>query len=85
MFVTQHGIGGFLVLGGLVLAITGVEALYADLSHFGRKPIAMAWYAVVFPALVLCYLGQGARVMRKSSRAQQAVLCTRRPAGRFCR
>jgi KUP system potassium uptake protein len=63
MFVSHHGIGGFLVLGGLVLAITGVEALYADLSHFGRKPIAMAWYAVVFPALVLCYLGQGARVM----------------------
>jgi KUP system potassium uptake protein len=63
MFLVSHGIGGFLVLGGLVLAITGVEALYADLSHFGRKPIALAWYAVVFPALVLCYMGQGARVM----------------------
>jgi len=62
-FLSGHGSGGFLVLGGVVLAITGVEALYADLSHFGRQPITRAWYAVVFPALILCYLGQGARVM----------------------
>lgn len=62
-FLTGHALGGFLVLGGVVLAITGVEALYADLSHFGRRPIMRAWYAVVFPALVLCYLGQGARVI----------------------
>jgi KUP system potassium uptake protein len=62
-FLTGHGPGGFLVLAGVVLAVTGVEALYADLSHFGRVPIARAWYAVVFPALLLCYLGQGARVI----------------------
>ncbi len=62
-FVTHHGSGGFFVLGGVVLCITGVEALYADLSHFGRKPIAIAWYGLVWPAVTLCYLGQGARVL----------------------
>jgi KUP system potassium uptake protein len=62
-FLFGHQIFGFLVLGGVVLAVTGVEALYADLSHFGRAPIITAWYVVVFPALLLCYLGQGARVM----------------------
>jgi KUP system potassium uptake protein len=62
-FVTTNGIGGFLVLGGVVLCITGVEALYADLSHFGRKPIAIAWYGLVWPSVTLCYLGQGARVL----------------------
>ncbi|HTV73278.1 MAG TPA: KUP/HAK/KT family potassium transporter [Candidatus Acidoferrales bacterium] len=59
-FVTHHGIFGFLVFGGIVLAMTGVEALYADMSHFGRAPIAIAWYVLVFPALLLSYLGQGA-------------------------
>ena len=58
-FVTHHGVFGFLVFGGIVLAVTGVEALYADMSHFGRAPIAAAWYVLVFPALLLNYLGQG--------------------------
>jgi KUP system potassium uptake protein len=62
-FATQNGVGGFLVLGGVVLCITGVEALYADLSHFGRKPIAIAWYGLVWPSVTLCYLGQGARIL----------------------
>ncbi len=62
-FITHHGIFGFLVFGGIVLAITGVEALYADMSHFGRVPIATAWYALVFPALILNYLGQGAALI----------------------
>jgi KUP system potassium uptake protein len=62
-FFTHHGPGGFFVLGGVVLAITGVEALYADLSHFGRKPIAFAWYGCVWPSVTLCYLGQGARLL----------------------
>jgi len=62
-FVTHNGMGGFFVLGGVVLCITGVEALYADLSHFGRKPIAIAWYGLVWPAVTLCYLGQGARLL----------------------
>lgn len=59
-FVTHHGAFGFLVFGAVVLAVTGVEALYADMSHFGRLPIAAAWFALVFPALILNYLGQGA-------------------------
>lgn len=59
-FALRHGPSGFLVLGGIVLAVTGVEALYADLSHFGRLPIVRAWYCLVFPSLILAYLGQGA-------------------------
>ncbi len=62
-FVTHHGVFGFLVLGGTVLCVTGVEALYADMSHFGRKPITLAWYALVFPALLLNYLGQGGMLL----------------------
>ena len=59
-FMTHHGVFGFLVFGAVVLAITGVEALYADMSHFGRLPISAAWFALVFPALILNYFGQGA-------------------------
>jgi KUP system potassium uptake protein len=62
-FVTHHGWGGFLIFGGVILCLTGAEALYADISHFGRLPITWAWYAVVFPALLLNYLGQGANVI----------------------
>ncbi len=62
-FATHNGPGGFFVLGGVVLCVTGVEALYADLSHFGRKPIALAWYGLVWPAVTLSYLGQGARLL----------------------
>jgi KUP system potassium uptake protein len=64
---TRHGLGGFLVLGAVVLAVTGAEALYADLGHFGRRPIRLAWFAVVFPALLLNYFGQGALVLRTPS------------------
>jgi KUP system potassium uptake protein len=62
-FVTHHGVFGFLVFGAVVLAVTGVEALYADMSHFGRAPIVSAWYFLVFPALLCNYLGQGAIVI----------------------
>ncbi len=62
-FMTSHGPGGFFVLGGIVLAVTGVEALYADMSHFGRRPIVLAWYGLVFPALVICYVGESARIL----------------------
>jgi KUP system potassium uptake protein len=62
-FMARHGLGGFLVLGGVVLAVTGVEALYADLSHFGRAPIVRAWFSLVFPSLVLAYLGEGAGLL----------------------
>ncbi len=62
-FVTRNGLAGFTILGGVVLAVTGVEALYADLSHFGRKPIVFGWYSLVFPALILNYFGQGAKLL----------------------
>ncbi|GAC1659301.1 MAG: potassium transporter Kup [Candidatus Elarobacter sp.] len=62
-FMTHHGIFGLLVLGATVLCVTGVEALYADMSHFGRRPITVAWYVLVFPALLLNYFGQGAAVL----------------------
>jgi KUP system potassium uptake protein len=58
-----HGVKGFLVLGSVVLAVTGGEALYADMGHFGVKPIRLAWIAMVMPALVLCYFGQGALIL----------------------
>ena len=61
-FVTQHGFSSFLVLGAVVLAFTGAEALYADMGHFGRGPVRTAWFGLVFPALTLNYLGQGAVV-----------------------
>jgi len=66
-FMTEHGKVAFVVLGAVFLAVTGAEALYADLGHFGRKPIQIAWFALVFPALVLNYLGQGALVLQTPS------------------
>ena len=62
-FLITDGYVGFVVLGAVFLTVTGAEALYADLGHFGRKPIQLAWLAVVFPALTLNYLGQGAFVL----------------------
>ena len=62
-FLFTHGYSAFVVLGAVFLVVTGAEALYADLGHFGARPIRTAWYAVVFPALVLNYLGQGGLVL----------------------
>jgi len=62
-FFIDHGAQGYLVLGGVVLAVTGAEALYADRGHFGAGPIRLGWYGVVFPALVLNYLGQGVWIL----------------------
>lgn len=59
-FVTKHGFASFAVLGAVLLAFTGAEALYADMGHFGSGPIRLAWFGLVFPALALNYLGQGA-------------------------
>ena len=58
--LTADPVKGFALLGAVVLAVTGAEALYADLGHFGRRPIRMAWLSFVFPALLLNYFGQGA-------------------------
>jgi KUP system potassium uptake protein len=62
-FVLAHGHIGLVTLGLVFLAVTGGEALYADLGHFGRKPIQTAWLALVLPSLVVNYFGQGARVL----------------------
>jgi KUP system potassium uptake protein len=62
-FMTRDGGRGFLILGAVVLVVTGAEALYADMGHFGRRPIRVAWFAVVLPALLLNYLGQGAMLI----------------------
>ena len=59
-FATAHGYASFIVLGSVLLAVTGAEALYADMGHFGRKAIRIAWFSLVAPALVLNYFGQGA-------------------------
>ena len=63
-FLFQNGLLGFTVLGLVFLAVTGAEALYADLGHFGRLPIQVAWLGLALPALTLNYLGQGALVLR---------------------
>jgi KUP system potassium uptake protein len=62
-FLASHGMIGLVTLGAVFLAVTGAEALYADLGHFGRRPIQTAWIAVVLPSLALNYLGQGALVL----------------------
>ena len=59
-FMTGHGLASFVVLGSVLLAITGAEALYADMGHFGKRAIRVAWFGLVAPALVLNYFGQGA-------------------------
>jgi len=63
-FFVRHGLHGMLILGSVVLAVTGGEALYADMGHFGLRPIRLAWSAFVLPSLALCYLGQGALLLR---------------------
>lgn len=68
-FFFHNGWDGFVVLGSVVLVVTGAEALYADMGHFGKRPIRYAWFAIVFPALLLNYLGQGALLLRDSSAA----------------
>ena len=60
----HHGVKPMLVLGGVFLVVTGGEALYADMGHFGKRPIRLTWFALVLPALLLNYLGQGAEVLR---------------------
>jgi KUP system potassium uptake protein len=62
-FFMSHGLQAFIALGGVVLALTGAEALYADMGHFGKKPIRLAWFGFVLPALMLNYFGQGALLL----------------------
>src|SRR4029079_9727179 len=62
-FFVRNGVAGFLVLGSVFLAVTGGEALYADMGHFGTRPIRAAWFVLVLPALLMNYFGQGALVI----------------------
>jgi KUP system potassium uptake protein len=62
-YLLSHGLTGFLVLGAVFLCVTGAEALYADMGHFGSQPIKLAWFAIVFPSLILNYAGQAALVL----------------------
>jgi KUP system potassium uptake protein len=68
VFLAGHGKVGFLMLGAVVLCITGGEALYADMGHFGKKPIRFAWTCVVFPGLLLNYFGQGALYLEEGAK-----------------
>ena len=69
-FLVNHGVEGYLTLGGVVLAVTGAEALYADRGHFGVTPIRIGWFCVALPALMLNYLGQGVLVLHRPSAAR---------------
>src|SRR5262249_29165675 len=64
-FLAEHGAHGFILIGLVFLAVTGGEALYADMGHFGRRPIRIAWFTVALPGLVLNYFGQGALLMSR--------------------
>ena len=66
-FFVDHQVGGIFILGAVVLAVTGGEAIYTDMGHFGARPIRLAWYFFVLPALMLNYLGQGALVLEDPS------------------
>ncbi|WP_336489482.1 potassium transporter Kup [Methylobacterium nigriterrae] len=69
-FLLGHGTAGLLALGAVFLAVTGAEALYADMGHFGRGPIRTAWFGLVLPALALNYLGQGAMLLAHPERIE---------------
>jgi len=70
-FFAEHRGGAFLVLGAVFLVVTGGEALYADMGHFGRRPIRLAWFFLALPALLLNYFGQGALIIRSPAAAEQ--------------
>ena len=73
-FFFDHPGIAFIALGAVVLTVTGAEALYADMGHFGRPPIRRAWFLLVFPALTLNYLGQARAAPGASRRGRLAVL-----------
>jgi len=82
-FFIDQPLMAFISMGAVVLAITGAEALYADLGHFGRPPIARAWFWVVFPALTLCYMGQGALLLHDPAAMANPFILLFPPAVRF--
>lgn len=70
-FLYHEGLAAVRILGSVFLVVTGAEALYADLGHFGRRPILLAWFGLVFPALLLCYFGQGALILSSPEPVRQ--------------
>ncbi|KAI94968.1 potassium transporter Kup [Rhodomicrobium udaipurense JA643] len=78
-YLFEGGLASFLILGGVFLCVTGAEALYTDMGHFGRRPIQMAWFFIVFPCLVLNYAGQAALVLDGTAIAENTfyALCPR--------
>ena len=72
-FISNHSGVALAVIGAAFLAVTGAEALYVDLGHFGRKPILLAWFAVVFPCLLLNYFGQGAWLLKNHATVDQPL------------
>jgi KUP system potassium uptake protein len=72
-FMIDHGVAGYLVLGGVVLAVTGAEALYADRGHFGATPIRLGWFGVALPALMLNYLGQAVFILHHPTLADAST------------
>jgi KUP system potassium uptake protein len=76
-FFVEHRLHGFAVLGAVFLVVTGGEALYADMGHFGKRPIRVAWFGLVLPALLLNYFGQGALLLQRPDAAEQPffLLC----------
>jgi KUP system potassium uptake protein len=79
VFLGRHWQTAFVVIGAVFLAVTGAEALYADLGHFGRKPIVYAWFGLVFPGLLLNYLGQGAYLIANGPAAAANPFFTMQP------
>ena len=70
LFFLAHGWHAFIALGAVVLALTGAEALYADMGHFGKRPIQLAWFSIILPVLTLNYFGQGALILREPASIQ---------------
>src|SRR4051812_35206196 len=82
-FLVDHGAAGYLVLGGVVLAVTGAEALYADRGHFGAAPIRLGWFALALPALTLNYLGQAAMILHDPATASNPFFLMAPEWGRY--
>ena len=83
-FFREHGWHGFAVLGAVFLVVTGGEALYADMGHFGKRPIRFAWFSLVLPALLLNYFGQ-VRSSRRTPKPSSSRSSPSRPGGPWCR
>jgi KUP system potassium uptake protein len=79
MFLVRHWQTAFVVIGAIFLCVTGAEGLYADLGHFGRRPIVIAWFSLVFPALLLNYFGQGAYLIANGPSAADNPFFTMQP------